>query len=84
MSDLIDREARQVRDGGSVHKLHTARTGPDGREYWTRCGRTLHAAQGAVLTTTEAGCQGCARGRATTTADRLLDELPTAEMAGVR
>lgn len=61
--DQIDRTARQVRLRQAVHLLAgEPLSAPDGRRYRTRCGPTLTAAQGAVLTTVHANCWACVPG----------------------
>lgn len=61
MPDLLDRTARQVRlPGGTVHKLTRNDYNRNaGHIYKTRCGRTLAASIGAVLTTHEVACADC-------------------------
>lgn len=60
-SDELERTARQVYiPGRSVHRLALATTYPAvGRVYSTDCGRTLFAAEDAVLTTAPVDCSRC-------------------------
>lgn len=59
IGDQLDRTAAQVRQGGAVHALKHAESGPAGRQYWTVCGRLLLKDAGAALTTEDANCAGC-------------------------
>lgn len=81
MADLIASTARQVRlPGGTVHQLlGQPCTMPTGRQYRTRCGRTLFAYHGAMLTTRPAGCASCTTG---TPADERTRALVEAVLAG--
>lgn len=59
--DELDRTARQVRTlTGLVHRLALATTYDRiGRMYTTDCGRTLYAADDAMLTAADVTCTRC-------------------------
>lgn len=61
LPDQLDRTARQVRtETGLVHRLALATTYDRiGRMYTTDCGRTLFAADDALLTTADVTCSRC-------------------------
>lgn len=61
MADLLDRTATQVRLPGEIaHERAERRFVPDhGYVYRTRCGMSLKAERGAMLTTMPVGCRTC-------------------------
>jgi hypothetical protein len=66
-ADEADRSARQVRwddKRAAVHRIRASGFNPRaGYIYWTRCGETLSAAGGAILTTRDVDCAGCGGAR---------------------
>lgn len=64
--DELDRTARQVRldyEGATVHRLAASWPAPSSWVvYETVCGEMFSRAEGAILTTREAGCHGCQEG----------------------